>query len=116
MTQRVVRKGKKFVILGWPKSLSRFFHKLSRKNPSELFGQLFVMCSQPGLKQRNDIIQVGSKRPLMALAGARVRAGGERAGFPSSEPLQKRPAASNLSDFFYLLMYGFSFLSPFFKK
>ena len=49
----------------------------------------------------------------MALAGARARAGGQQAGFPSSQPLQKRPAASNLSDFFYLLMYGFSFF-PFF--
>ena len=49
----------------------------------------------------------------MALAGARARAGSQQAGFPSSQPLQKRPAASNLSDFFYLLMYGFSFF-PFF--
>ena len=50
----------------------------------------------------------------MALEGARARAGGHQAGFPSSQPLQKRPAASNLSDFFYRLMYGFSFFSFFF--
>ena len=27
------------IILGWPKSLSRFFHKMVQKNLSKLFGQ-----------------------------------------------------------------------------